>query len=102
MPTRLEREEDGLISAWHAAPDKHGTLLRRGIRVAAPVSTDTSDNASSLPECSPAFPVVGTEYGVYYLPSDELYRSIWTSLYRGVCFASEEDATRAGYQCGPH
>jgi hypothetical protein len=102
-PTRLQREESELLSAWHQVNDKHGTLLRQGVRVAAPVSADhDDDNTITLPTCSPAFPVIGTDYGVYYLPSDELYRGLWTGIYRSLCFASEEDAVRAGYQRGPH
>jgi hypothetical protein len=102
--TRLERIDVDAVDAWFAEgnSDKHGGLLRRGVRVTVPVRPgDRGDNSYASPECSPAYPVIGTEDGVYFLPSDELYKGLWTSLLRGLCFASEEDAVRAGYRRAP-
>jgi hypothetical protein len=102
--TRLQQADFDQSTPWFDVEDKHGEQLRRGVRVSVPVSSSDQENSSNaaFPACSPAFPVVGTEYGVYYLPSDELYNSLWTQLFRSLCFAAEEGAVRAGYQRGPH
>jgi hypothetical protein len=100
-PTPLEQEDEEQRHGFLVEGDEHAWLARRGIRVTQPISLSTSGSDDLRHGCSPVFPVVGTSYGIYYLPSDELYRGV-VGLYLALCFASEQDAINAGYRRGPH
>lgn len=79
-------------------------LSRRGVRVVARSGLEIQAHPEG---CPPSFPVRGTESGLYFLPSDELYRDRQTGMSSEffsdqLCFASEQDAVQVGYRRGPH
>jgi hypothetical protein len=99
--TPLEQEEETHMRAWEDGGRSTNWLARQGVRVIHPHGEDLGDSMA-LPDCSPAFPVAGTEYGLYYLPSDELYEGFNRIIHTDLCFTSEDDAIRAGYRRAPH
>jgi hypothetical protein len=107
-PTRLEQERTALVEAWESrtrTTSGHAVLREQGIRATSPDANRLNDNVITHYECSHEFPVMGTEYARYFLPDDRFDHidSLFTiGLHLAVCFATEEDALRAGYQRGPH
>jgi hypothetical protein len=100
-PTQLERERDAIQNSFDQATPADAWLVQRGVRVIQPESA--SIEAPS--DCPSTFPIVGVAYGVYYLPSDELYPKpgeLDSLLNLRHCFAAEQDAINAGYRRGPH
>ena len=109
-PTRLEQEYEASVDSWRERTQLtrgHDVLQRQGVRVTSPSSNRIGDNYEYLSACSDQYPVMGTEFGQYFLPEDaaedtDFSFAVYIGLYVDLCFASEEDAVRAGYQRGPH
>src|SRR5439155_18127281 len=82
--TADERADAALLDELLAVDDKDrpAWLARRGVRVIRQLGADA---------CPAAFPVAATAYGIYYLPSDELYAGM-TGLWVELCFTTEQDA----------
>jgi hypothetical protein len=100
-PTRLERERDAMRYAYDHATPADAWLARQGVRV---IQAEVKSVGLDM-ECPNTFPVAAVSYGVYYLPSDDLYPKsgdIDSFLDLQLCFATEQDAINAGYQRGPH